>query len=270
MLFGMDLTPFDENNLKLYMGGIKMEKVKIFDVDILAGSREELFSATAELVGVGGAISTVNPEILYTSLENEDLKKALVTSVCIPDGIGVARTIRHKGVFSECFPGVELGEALLSVFSVRLGIIGGEEGVAERAMKNLSEKYTSVTPAFSICGYNINNDEIIDKIRTTKPDIVFVCLGSPKQEIFINEITHMFNDVLFVALGGSVDIYSGDKRRAPRFVRRLHAEWLYRMISEPIRVKRLPKLFLYTLKSRQKHAFGKKVGKIFKKGKKSI
>ena len=126
-----------------------MQKVKIFDVDVLAGSREELFSAAAELIGVGGAISTVNPEILYTALENRPLHDALSSSLCIPDGIGVERTIRRNGVYSERFPGVELGEALLSVFSVRLGIIGGKEGVAEYSSQRVTMESTFVVPKTS-------------------------------------------------------------------------------------------------------------------------
>ena len=66
-----------------------MQKTKIFGIDILSGSREELFSAVAKMIGEGGAVSTVNPEILYDSLKNEDLRAALSNSLCIPDGVGV-------------------------------------------------------------------------------------------------------------------------------------------------------------------------------------
>ena len=247
-----------------------MKSVKIFGVGVLAGTREELFSAAAELIGIGGAISTVNPEILVDSLENEALREALCDSLCIPDGVGVERTIRRCGVFSERLPGVELGEALLSVFSVRLGIIGGKEGVGERAMKKLSEKYPSMTPTFAISGYGINKRVVVDMIKSTAPDVVFVCLGSPKQETFIKEVKRECDGVLFVALGGSVDVYSGDKKRAPKLFRAVKCEWLYRIIREPKRINRLPKLFNYAIKSRVKYGFGEKIVKIFKKGKKSV
>lgn len=247
-----------------------MDKVKIFDIDVMAGSREELFLKVANMVGEGGAVSTVNPEILYDSLGNCELRKALCDSVCIPDGIGVEKTIRKKGVFSERFPGVELGEALLSVFSVKLGIIGGKEGVAQRAIKNLALRYPSVIPAFAISGYNINNEEIRSALLKEAPDIVFVCLGSPRQEIFIKDIKAMSPSTLFIALGGSVDIYAGDKRRAPKLVRRIRGEWIYRIICEPKRIKRLPKLFRYTSEIRKKAKNVKKVGRIGKKGTKSV
>ena len=247
-----------------------MQNVKIFGVNVLAGRSEELFSAVAERIGIGGAISTVNPEILVNSLENESLREALCDSLCIPDGVGVERTIRRRGVFSERLPGVELGEALLSVFSLRLGIIGGKSGVAERAMKKLSEKYPSMTPTFTESGYGINKKDIVDKIKNTAPDVVFVCLGSPKQELFIKEVKDECDSVLFIALGGSVDVYSGDKKRAPRLFRAIKCEWLYRLVREPKRIKRLPKLFKYAIKSRVKYGFGEKIVKIFKKGKKSV
>lgn len=247
-----------------------MKSVNIFGVEVTAGSREELFLAVANMIGSGGAVSTVNPEILYASTENEELRAALLDSVCIPDGIGVVNTARRMGVFSEHFPGVELGEALLTVFSVRLGIIGGKSGVSERAMKNLSAKYPSVTPVFAFCGYNINEEEIKNALKRERPDIVFVCLGSPKQEIFINEIKRYSENTLFVALGGSVDIYAGDKRRAPKLVRRLHGEWIYRILTEPKRVKRLPKLLLYAIKNKKNTDFDEKSCKIGKKRKKSV
>lgn len=246
-----------------------MEKIKIFDVEVLAANREELFLAAANMIGEGGAISTVNPEILYDSIKNEELRSALSDSLCIPDGFGVERSIRKKGVFTERFPGVELGEALLSVFSVRLGIIGGEEGVAKRAIDNLCAKYPSVTPLFSLSGYNIDKEEIRKLISQKVPDIVFVCLGSPKQEIFIKEIKDCSERTLFIALGGSVDIYAGDKKRAPRIVRRLRGEWIYRILSEPKRIKRLPKLFLYAKESRKIGKFKAKISKNSKKNEKN-
>ena len=247
-----------------------MQGVKIFGVEVLAGNREELFSAAAELVDTGGAISTVNPEILVDSLECEELRTALCDSLCIPDGVGVERTIRRCGAFSERLPGVELAEALLSVFAVRLGIIGGKDGVAERAMKRLSEKYPSITPAFAASGYGVDNERAVELIKSTAPDVVFVCLGSPKQEIFIKDVKGACEGVLFIALGGSVDIYAGDKKRAPRVIRAVKCEWLYRIVREPQRIKRLPKLFRYAIKSREKYGFYQKLGKIFKKSRKSV
>lgn len=243
-----------------------MERVKIFDVEVMAGSREELFMKVANMLGEGGAVSTVNPEILYDSLKNEQLREALQASVCIPDGVGVERTIRKKGVFSERFPGVELGEALVSAFPLKLGIIGGAEGVARRAVDNLCLKHPTLTAVFALPGYNINEDEVECELKEKEPDLVFVCLGSPKQEIFIRKIKQWSPKTLFIALGGSVDIYAGDKRRAPKIIRRMRGEWIYRIVTEPKRIKRFPKLVLYAHKSRKSAKNHQKNGKIGKKG----
>ena len=213
---------------------------------------------------------TVNPEILYNSLKNEALYGALCDSVCIPDGIGVEKTLVRMGAYSERFPGVELGEALLSAFSVRLGIIGGKTGVAERAMKNLSQRYKSMIPAFALHGYNISNEEFKETLAKSKPDVVFVCLGSPMQELFIAEMKSFSKGTLFLALGGSVDIYAGDKRRAPKALRRLHLEWLYRMLAEPKRIKRAPKLLFYMLKNKKNEKNHEKNSKIGKKREKTV
>ena len=247
-----------------------MNKKKIFGVEVLAGTKEELFTCVGNMIGEGGAVSTVNPEILYDSLQNEALHSALCDSLCVPDGVGVEKTLLRMGAYAERFAGVELGEALISVFSLRLGIIGGEEGVAERAMENLSERYASLTPVFARSGYNINNEEFKKTLTETKPDVVFVCLGSPKQELFIAEMKRFSKETVFLGLGGSVDIYAGDKKRAPKILRQLKLEWLYRMITEPKRIKRAPKLLFYVLKNKKYEKSHKKTGKIGKKRKKSV
>lgn len=229
--------------------GARMDFCEIFGVRIAAGSREETIEKCASLIGKGGAISTVNPEILYDSLKNNELREALCDSLCIPDGVGVESVIRKRGIFCEKLPGVELGEELLKVKPVKLGIIGGKEGVAERALEQLVMKYGNVIPEFAICGYEIDFEKTKIMLSETDADIVFVCLGSPMQELFIKEMKPFAKKTLFVALGGSVDIYSKEKKRAPKFLRRIKCEWLYRMMSEPKRLKRFPKLIGFTLKS---------------------
>lgn len=219
-----------------------MDCVKILGVTIETGKRKELLEKCASMLGRGGAISTVNPEILYDSINNVELRAALLDSVCIPDGIGVEAVLKKRGVFTERFPGVELGEALLESREVKLGIIGGKDGVAEIAMQELVMRHGGVIPEFALSGYDINENAFISLLTERKPDIVFVCLGSPKQEIFIKRMRTHAPKTLFLALGGSVDIYSKEKKRAPRAIRVIGCEWLFRMLSEPKRIARLPKI----------------------------
>jgi N-acetylglucosaminyldiphosphoundecaprenol N-acetyl-beta-D-mannosaminyltransferase len=225
----------------------------LLGVDIVIGTRGELFSYASSLYGKGGAIFTPNPEILVLSCENSDLGHALSKGVNIPDGIGVRRALLSRGIITDTYPGVEIGEAILSLPGVRLGIIGGRAGVAKEAIERLIKKHTKVTEAFSVDGYSYTEDAVVSLINQTCANVVFVCLGSPKQELFISSVKDKCEGVLFLALGGSVDVYSGRVRRAPRILRKMGLEWLYRMLSSPKRILRLPRLFrfiVYDFKSR--------------------
>ena len=235
---------------------------EIFGIKIAAGSREELFLAAIPYLWRGGAIATVNPEMLSDSLENVKLRAYLNSALCIPDGVGVRKALAEQGVKTEVLPGVELGEMLLDTVPVRLGVIGGSGGVAEAAMKNLLSRHHLARRAFALSGYGIRYSEYERAIELSGADVVFVCLGSPKQELFIADAIKRFPSVLFIGLGGSLDIYSGKKRRAPTFMRRLGLEWLYRIVREPRRLKRVPKIMKFFKKMRKinkkTHVFGKK------------
>ena len=219
----------------------------LFGIEIAVGKREELLTRAAEMIFRGGRISTVNPEIMRDSMYNPALRSALSGSLNIPDGIGIKHALAMKGIKTDIYPGVELGERLLDQAPLRLGIIGGKEGVAARAMDNLILRHPTVSAAFAECGYDIDLHFLAKKIFDTSPDIVMVCLGSPKQELFIESISKYSDKTLFIGLGGSVDIYSEEKKRAPEVIRLLGCEWLYRMIKEPKRLRRAPKLADFAL-----------------------
>ena len=221
----------------------------LFGIELVTGTREELLSKVIALMGKGGAVATVNAEIAYDSLRDRDLGRALAESLCIPESFGVELALKARGIRSEIFPGVELGEAILDVYPLTLAIVGGKPGVAEIALGRLCDKHKLVTPIFALDGYNYTEREVEELLCKYTPDVVFVCLGSPKQELFISNVRKYAPRTLFIALGGSVDIYSGIKPRAPGAFRALHLEWAYRMIKEPKRLKRLPKLLLFTYRS---------------------
>ena len=240
-----------------------MEKFyKLFDINIAVGSREELYSRCSDMIGRGCAVATVNPEILAEAARNHELRTALSESLCIPDGIGVALMLRRLGCKTERLPGVELGEELLEgERCVKLAIIGGREGIAEAAMQNLVMRHRNVIPEFTASGYDMDCEYIGRQLSDTRPDIVFVCLGSPKQELFISRMRKFSEKTLFLGLGGSADIYSGEKQRAPRIMRAVGAEWLWRVVCEPKRITRLMKSFSFFMKSAKNSRKSVKIGK---------
>lgn len=189
-------------------------------------------------------IVTANPETIMSSEENKSLKKALLdrnTSI-IPDGIGVVKGAKMLGysVF-ETIPGVELCTKLFEIcnqYKKSIFLFGAKQEIVLK----LSEKIKVDYPNANICGFEngyVNNkQEIMEKISTLKPDVVLVALGIPQQEILIYNNLNKFNKGIFVGVGGSFDVLSGTKKRAPKLFRKLHIEWLYRIMKEPKRLKR--------------------------------
>lgn len=228
-----------------------MEKTRIFGVRIDYGEREEMALAALTRLSEGGKIYTVNPLMLMYARRHPDFAAVLNRSdYNFPDGRGVCGTLKSRGERSETLPGVELGELLLSAGALRVAFLGGKRGVAKRAFRNLSAKYPGLVPIFLQDGYRYREERIAERLEKSAPDLCFVCLGSPKQEILIDRLSHYSPCTLFVGLGGSLDVYAGKKRRAPAAFRKHGAEWLFRMVTEPIRILKLPSLFRYFFLSR--------------------
>ena len=115
-----------------------VKREMIFGIPILAGGREDMLSEILGLVDVGGVVATLNPEIMARTVENEELRRVLMRSTNVPDGIGVVKELSARGIYSALYPGVELGEDILKARPVRLGIIGiGNMGTAHA--KSLNE-----------------------------------------------------------------------------------------------------------------------------------
>ena len=137
--------------------------------------------------------------------------------------------------------------------SKKVAFFGGKKEVLEKAMDKLKEKYPSVQFVIAKDGYRGEDKEIANEIKSFSPDIVFVALGSPRQEVWINKYSNLFPKSTMIGIGGSIDIWSGKKKRAPAWMRKNNIEWLYRVITEPGRtiriLKALPVYIWMVLKS---------------------
>ena len=159
---------------------------------------------------------------------------------------------------------MELGELLLDAVPVRLGIIGGREGVAKAALSELCRRHPKVTPALAVSGYGKRYAEYREMIEKGGASVIYVCLGCPMQEHFISYMREYFPRVLFIGLGGSADVYSGAVKRAPRIFRLAGAEWIFRILREPKRIFRVPRLLRFTvgaLLNKKQMDFKRKKGK---------
>jgi N-acetylglucosaminyldiphosphoundecaprenol N-acetyl-beta-D-mannosaminyltransferase len=244
------------NNYLIYIKGeerdMNIGHAFLLGQRIAVGRRAQLLSAAEEMLRLGGAISTVNPRILSLAARDAALASALRRSLNIPDGRGVAYALSRRGIVTDTLPGVELGEELLaSGEEIRLAIIGGAPGVAREAMARLRLKYRGVSEAFVCDGYSYTEQALGMSLERERPGLVFVCLGTPKQELLIDTLRPYAPWALFIGLGGSADVYSGRTKRAPAPIRALGAEWLFRMIREPKRFMHLGDIGNFLRLSRQ-------------------
>lgn len=189
-------------------------------------------------------IVTANPETIMTSEQNNDFKEALLdeNTTIIPDGIGTVKGAKMLGYHvEETIPGVELCTKLFEYcnqYSKNIFLLGAKQEVLEKLVNVLERNY----PNAHICGYENgyveNKQAVFDKIPNLEPDVVLVALGIPEQELLIYKNLNQFNKGIFVGVGGSFDVLSGTKKRAPKIFIKLHLEWLYRILKEPKRLKR--------------------------------
>lgn len=187
-------------------------------------------------------IVTPNAEIAYAALRDAELRDALNgADMVLPDGVGVVKAARKLGrPLPERVPGVEFGQNLIPRMAARgkrLYLLGAKPGVAEEAAGRLRREHPGLTVCGARDGYFQDDAEVLADIAQTKPDVIFVCLGAPKQEQWMRRNLDNVGPALMLGLGGTMDILAGRARRAPAVFRKLGLEWLYR-VAHPSRWKR--------------------------------
>lgn len=196
-------------------------------------------------------IVTINSENATKALENKIFLDVIKNAdLVIPDGIGIIFASKILGdKLPERIPGIDLSYKLLEISNekgYKIVLIGGKEGVAEGAKENLKKIFPNLNIAMTYNGY-FNEDEekkIIEEIQKIEPDILLVGMGSEKQEIWIWNNREKFKNIgVCIGVGGTLDIWAGKKKRAPKLVQKLGLEWLYRVIIEPKRIFRVLKIF---------------------------
>ncbi|MBO5797057.1 MAG: WecB/TagA/CpsF family glycosyltransferase [Clostridia bacterium] len=188
-------------------------------------------------------IVTANPETMMIGEREPAFDRLLcdARTVIVPDGIGVVKAAQKlTGRDTGRIAGVELAEFLIREAvqeGYRIYLYGAEEAV----VSTLARKIEGENPA-SLAGYRNgygqNEDEVLAEICETQPDVVFVALGIPRQELLLDSWYDRLEKGVLVGVGGSFDVLSGYKKRAPKFFLRLNCEWLYRILKEPKRMRR--------------------------------
>lgn len=183
----------------------------------------------------------VNAEkILHATDESRSI---INRNVGYPDGIGAVWALQKKGCEQVVkIPGCELWLDLIKEYesSKTFYLVGSSEEVIQETVKKLKEDFPNITIVNYRNGYLKSEEErkqVIQDIAERKPDVVFVAMGSPKQELLMEEM-HRSHPAVYQGLGGSFDVYTGHVKRAPNWWVKNNLEWAYRLIKQPSRIKR--------------------------------
>ena len=205
-------------------------------------------------------VFTPNVEMIMLARRDEKFKKILNSGdLNVPDGIGVVWASKYFGEkLYERVTGFDLMMSLMPEFEekkTKVFLLGAKPGIAEKAKENLLTQYKKL----EICGVHHGyfsedeNEMVVEIINSSKADVLFVAMGMKRQEEWIYKNKKKLKCKLIMGVGGSLDVLSGEVKRAPVIFQRLGLEWFYRLITQPWRFKRmlaLPKFVLIVLKTR--------------------
>lgn len=194
-------------------------------------------------------VCTPNPEIVWRCRKDAALRSAIAgADMTLADGVGVVWASRVLGCpVPERVSGYDFLMALLGRFRGRVFLLGGKPGVGKEATAALERMFPDVTVCGCLDGYFTDGGPVVEAVKASGADLVLVCLGSPKQELWMEENRGKLGVGLMIGLGGCLDVLSGRKRRAPEGWIRLRLEWLYRLLQEPSRLGRQMCLPLFVL-----------------------
>lgn len=237
------------------MGEIR--RIEILGVPLDKVTLEQAAQEVERMLEEGNTkvIVTPNAEIIMAAQKNPALKSAIAASdLILPDGIGVVIASKIIGSpLPERTTGFDLMVKMLEMAAGRglsVYLLGGKPGIAEEAAKNILSRFAGVKVAGTHHGYfdERQQDEVVQKINEAKPHFIFVGMGAPRQELFMMNNRHHINASIMMGVGGSLDVFAGRVKRAPTWMQKTGLEWLYRLLQEPRRIKRMSALPFFILK----------------------
>lgn len=227
---------------------------------IINGVKVNGFNSKEDIINYAfankGILVAVNAEKIINATDKT--RQIINNNISYPDGIGAVMALKHKGYKNAVkIPGCELWLDIVksSYKDKTFYLIGGTDDTIQNTKNKLIKDFKGI----NIIGYRngfIKTEEerskLIEDIELKKPDIVFVAMGSPKQELLMQEMLEKHKAV-YQGLGGSFDVYIGKVERAPDWWLNNNLEWSYRLLKQPTRIKRQIHLlkFLILLKTNQ-------------------
>lgn len=227
------------------------DKINILGVNISMLTMDETVKKAMGFLddGKNHVVFTPNSEIIYAAYKDASFADVLNSAdINTADGIGVVYASKIlKNPLRERVAGFDFLNNLVkeaAPMGKRVFLFGSKPGVAEKAGAELEKRY----PGIIICGVrdgyfkDEESEQIANQIKEAKPDIVFVCLGAPKQEKWIYKYKDIIGAGLIMGAGGSLDVLAGNVERAPEKWQKAGLEWAYRLKKEPKRIMRMTAL----------------------------
>jgi len=208
-------------------------------------------------------VVTANPETLMIAESDPAYAQILrdPQTTIVPDGIGVVKAANMLSIpLTERVTGVEVVQCLFELLNEKqrsLYLLGAKKEVLDKLVDRISSEYPGIRLLGHCDGYVQDKDSVFEGIVSLQPDVTLVALGIPQQELLISKYFDRFQKGIFIGVGGSFDVLSGTKKRAPAIFIKLNLEWLYRIACEPKRIKRFYNSnvkFIFKVKNMQKHA----------------
>ena len=236
----------------------KKNRVNILGVPVDMVDKEQASAVFAEIFSQPGCsmIVTPNSEIVQNASKDEELRSLIASAdLIIPDGIGLVYASKVMGCpLSERVTGIDFLESIIARLAQTgesIFFFGSKPGVADEAADRMKKKYPGLRVAGTQNGYFQPEEAalIVKQINESGADFLCVALGAPKQERFIAQHRDEFTSVRgAIGVGGSLDVWAGNLKRAPEFYRNHGLEWLYRFIQQPTRFKRMLTLPVFMLR----------------------
>ncbi|MBR1377066.1 MAG: WecB/TagA/CpsF family glycosyltransferase [Bacilli bacterium] len=189
-------------------------------------------------------IVTANPETFSFGKKDKEIDKILLDkeNVIVPDGVAIVAVAKMHGFkVKERITGIDLANKLLVLCNengYKLALLGAKQEVLEALENKIKNNYQNIKLVKTKNGYEEGKDKFFEELVKLEPDVCLVALGIPAQEKLIYKHLNKFKKGIFVGVGGSFDVMSGAKKRAPKFFQKTYTEWLYRITTEPKRIGR--------------------------------
>ncbi len=188
-----------------------------------------------------GLLVAINAEKILHS--TDQTRNIINRNIGYSDGLGAVKALKKHGAQAVKIPGCELWLKIIERLykdGKSFYLVGGKQEVIDETIEKLKKEYEGINIVGFRNGYIKTDQEkhvLIEDIVAKKPDVVFVAMGSPKQEILMEEMMDR-HTAIYQGLGGSFDVYTGHVLRAPKWWLDHNLEFAYRLIKQPSRIKR--------------------------------